>query len=386
MTRASLRILPVHLGFALDGVATTLLGPILPSLTSHFSLNDEQAGRFFMAQFAGAIAGSLASGRSYTTWGGGRTLFAGFAAIACGVAVAGRDSLALSFAGVCLYGVGIGLVTPAINLLAADESGGRRTANLNALNASWCAGAVAGPPLILRLLATHPLIQVLEGFTLALALLAAYFVFPPAVAGAGPAAKVGGGFHLQRIVVLTCCFLFLYVGMENGVNGWLVSFGLRAKGMQVTTVAYSHAMFWGAILAGRLLAAFWPAALSDARLIVGGILAALAGTVMFVVSSTGIFYFAGIFLAGLGMSVIFPTTISVFMGRGGVDAQRSAGLVFACASLGGAAIPWLIGRVSSWLLDLQTAMWILIACGVLMLALQVWMRAGDPMQERSQAS
>jgi fucose permease len=86
------------------------------------------------------------------------------------------------------------------------------------------------------------------------------------------------------------------------------------------------------------------------------------------------------------MSVIFPTTISVFMGRGGVDAQRSAGLVFACASLGGAAIPWLIGRVSSWLLDLQTAMWILTACGVLMLALQVWMRAGDPMQERSQAS
>jgi fucose permease len=243
------------------------------------------------------------------------------------------------------------------------------------MNASWCAGAVAGPPIILRTLATHPLTNVLAWLALVLALMAGYFLLRPETVGSKPDPAISGPVPLKQILMLTCCFLFLYVGMENGVNGWLVSYGLRARGMRIPAVAYSHAVFWAAILIGRLLAAFGSAGMRDSRLIWGGILTALAGTALFVASVNGVLYFAGVFLAGFGMSAIFPTAISVFMRRGGAYAQRGAGLVFACASLGGAAVPWIMGRVSTWLHDLQPAMWILTACGALMLALQSWMEA-----------
>jgi fucose permease len=337
-------------------------------------LNDEQAGRFFIAQFVGAIAGSLACGRAYAKWGASRTLFAGFAAIALGVGCIGRGPIAVSLGAAALYGIGIGFATPAINLLAAGDSGARRTANLNALNASWCVGALAGPPLILRLLATYPLTEVLLGLALFLALIASYFLLPVDRVKNSPGQANRGGLRLGPVVLLTSCFLFLYVGMENGLSGWLVSYGLRAKGMSVPGVAYSQAVFWGAILGGRLLVASG-LRMQDFRIVLAGIVTAFMGTVLFVAAPNAVSYFTGIFVAGLGMSVIFPTAISVFMGRG-ERFQRSAGFVFACASLGGASVPWLMGRVSSWH-DLQWAMWILPACGLLMLTLHLWMGATD---------
>jgi len=366
----------VHLAFALDGVVTTMLGPILPSLASHFSLNDEQSGRFFLAQFVGAISGSLASGPAYAKWGPNRTLFAGFAAIALGVVGIGRGSIGVSLGAAAVYGIGIGLATPAINLLAASDSGSRRTASLNALNASWCVGALAGPPLILGLLAKHPLTEVLLGLAFLLVLIAVYFLFQIRRSKLAQPQESRTRSRLGLTVLLTCCFLFLYVGMENGVSGWLVSYGLRAQRMSVPSVAYSQAVFWGAILSGRLLVASG-LRIQDSRIVLGGIITALVGTVLFVAAPNGVAYFCGIFLAGFGMSVIFPTAISAFMGRGKVDSQRSAGFVFACASLGGASIPWLVGRVSSWLHSLQLAMVILPVCGLLMLALQGWMEAAE---------
>src|SRR2546422_9924933 len=50
-------------GFILAGVLTTVLGPILPWLQSHWSLTDAQSGFLFTAQFLGALLGVIA-----TTW------------------------------------------------------------------------------------------------------------------------------------------------------------------------------------------------------------------------------------------------------------------------------------------------------------------------------
>ena len=50
----------VHLGFAVHGVVTTLLPPILPALGVAWALDDAQLGRLFTAQFVGSMAGALA--------------------------------------------------------------------------------------------------------------------------------------------------------------------------------------------------------------------------------------------------------------------------------------------------------------------------------------
>ncbi|MCI0365926.1 MAG: hypothetical protein L0219_18860 [Phycisphaerales bacterium] len=51
-----------HAGFFLVGIANTMLGPVLPILADKWRLSDAQAGRFFLAQFGGAITGSALSG------------------------------------------------------------------------------------------------------------------------------------------------------------------------------------------------------------------------------------------------------------------------------------------------------------------------------------
>ena len=63
-TRASSALVPlVHTGFALTGVMTTLLGPLLPSLAAHWSLNDAHSGDLSLAQFIGWFVFALICGR-----------------------------------------------------------------------------------------------------------------------------------------------------------------------------------------------------------------------------------------------------------------------------------------------------------------------------------
>ena len=52
-------------------------------------------------------------------------------------------------------------------------------------------------------------------------------------------------------------------------------------------------------------------------------------------------------IAGLGCATIYPIYISWFSHWYGPAARRLGGVVFSMASLGGSAIPWLVGFVST---------------------------------------
>ena len=48
-------------GFVLSGIATTIIGPMLPIFIRRWGLDDAQAGIFPMLQFFAALVGTLAS-------------------------------------------------------------------------------------------------------------------------------------------------------------------------------------------------------------------------------------------------------------------------------------------------------------------------------------
>ena len=107
-----------HWGFVLTGIVTTMLGPLLPALAARWALSDERAGYLFAAQFLGALGSTLGSGFLYARAGFLETMSAGFVCMAVGVALLGGPWwMGLSAAAV--WGVGIGLVVPASNLLMA---------------------------------------------------------------------------------------------------------------------------------------------------------------------------------------------------------------------------------------------------------------------------
>src|SRR5580698_11650878 len=69
----------LHLGVAVTGVGTVLLGSILPRLSAQWHLRDKDAGLLLLVQFAMSASGALLVRRNF--W---KTLGCGYALIGAG--------------------------------------------------------------------------------------------------------------------------------------------------------------------------------------------------------------------------------------------------------------------------------------------------------------
>src|SRR3981189_3984 len=82
-------------GFVLSGIATTIIGPMLPIFIKRWSLDDGQAGLFSTIQFLAALGGTLASSAIATWYGYRPALVLGYALMGGGLAGLNADSHAL---------------------------------------------------------------------------------------------------------------------------------------------------------------------------------------------------------------------------------------------------------------------------------------------------
>ena len=138
----------IHAGFAVSGVVTILLGPILPILIARWSLSDERAGNLLGV----ASLGALVSHRGY-----GTTLVAGYITMALGVAGLALRNENLGLLATVVFGYGLGLVLSASNLWVAEIAAARRAAAVSILNVAWGIGAIACAPLVMFAHQSHML-------------------------------------------------------------------------------------------------------------------------------------------------------------------------------------------------------------------------------------
>jgi fucose permease len=105
--------------------------------------------------------------------------------------------------------------------------------------------------------------------------------------------------------------------------------------------------YWGSLLAGRTLAAvalrFKPAVMVAK---IGLTLALLGGLALVSAHSIGLII-VGAVLAGLGLASIFPISVSLLPVWFGDSARRASGAVFGSGNMGGAALPWVVGAIST---------------------------------------
>jgi len=361
----------------LTGVVTTLLGPIIPALSQKWSLNDEQAGYLFTAQFAGSMTGVALSGRLTLRLGYIRLLAVGFALMCAGIAGLGVSAYAPGIASVLCYGVGLGITIPTANLLVADANPGRRAASLNLLNFFWAAGAVISPPAIAFAAKNGETTAALGGLALSLALVAFLLIPMSSVSLAGrlPATEQStqpaGPNWRSPFVPLIGAMVFLYVGTENAIAGWVGSHAMRLEASAHTLWSLAPSTFWGALLLGRVTAPAGLRRVREERLVLMGLVAASCGACVLLLSTTTTGVLIGVTLAGAGLASVFPTTIALLPRCFGEMAPRIAGLVFALAGLGGATLPWLVGWVSTRFGGLRTGLGVPLVTILAMIALQV---------------
>src|SRR5437016_14105714 len=135
-------------GFVLSGIATTIIGPMLPIFIRRWSLDDGQAGLFSSIQFLAALGGTLASS-AIATWRGYKPpLVLGYALMGGGLACLNANTHSVALTATAVFGLGYGLITPGTNLFVAELGGAKSASLLNQLNFAWGGGAMACSALI----------------------------------------------------------------------------------------------------------------------------------------------------------------------------------------------------------------------------------------------
>ena len=339
---------PLYAGFLLTGVVTVLLGPLLPELSREWRLPVDRLAPLFVAQFLASALGSFLS--SYRQ---GLSLVLGYLLIAVGLLSLAIATWPLALAAVAATGLGLGLAIPATNLRVAHSQPTRRGAALSSLNLAWGAGAVACP----LLFAARPrgtssdavlvVLAVAAGLVLLLlvrALGGAEDRADPGSAGDSNQAATPAGIAVTLAII--AAILFLYVGIENAVGGWLVSLADQFQPARAATSLWIGSGFWAALLASRALAPLLLRRFSEPALYRAGIALAGVGLVGLLTGRSLEVVAVSAVAVGAGLAPLFPLTISFLAELTASSRSRSTGWVFALAGTGGAAMPWLTARLA----------------------------------------
>jgi MFS transporter, FHS family, glucose/mannose:H+ symporter len=352
----------MHYGLMLAGLGTALLGPILPVLARQWAMQDSQSGLLMMAKFCGAFLGGVSvSGRLR------RSLLLGLSAGTVGFgAFALAPTMSIGCVGLFVGGFGLGQMITSINILAGRRFTAQRGSALSMLNFSFSLGAMLSALLAAWLLPKFALRGLLECF-------AAMFLFggigllaQMRSGGAGlilasvpeefavsaeapPDPRIGGKPYLYFAGLL-----FLYGGLETCLSGWLTTFALRYGDRTLVVSEYTTLLLWMSLTAGRVGAAAVMLRVGERTVQRWGLGLAAVFTAGLAMAHSAATIAGFAVLLGLSLAPFFPATFALLMAER--PAARQAGIVLAVSGLGAAALPWLMGVVSTRTGSLQVAL------------------------------
>lgn len=339
----------VHAGFFLTGIATVILGPVIPELAAHWRVAPATLAGLFTAQFLVSSVGSVLSG--YRPW---LSLLAAYPLMAAGLLGLSLGGPVSATAAAAALGMGLGLGIPSSNVLVAAAQRRRRGAALAILNLMWGVGAVACPLLFAALRGRVEATATLAGLAAVILVLGGALAVTGSAAPSLPAPRRAESVGKERAagepappatLALFAAMLFLYVGSESAVAGWLVTLADQIGGATAASMLV-HSAFWGALLGGRAAAPLLLRRLPEPLLHALSLAVAAGGIGWLLAADSRLAVAAAGAVTGLGMAVVFPLTISGLTAATENAAAGRVGWVFAFGGVGGAVLPWLVPRVA----------------------------------------
>ena len=365
----------VATAFVVYGMIAAMLGTILPDLSKRFALSPSQNGTIASVQALGLILASLAVGPLLDNEGKKVGLVLGLGLIA--IALFGlprargfRSVLIVLF----LLGLGGGTVVTAANSLVSDVGQVHRGIALNLVNLFFGLGGLATPFISANLFSNNWVRLCHTVGWLALVTLAIQvFTKMPGPVGAGgfvlaDAAPVLG----KPLLLLIGLFLFLYIGCEVGVWNWLPRH-LMAQGISESQALNILSLgFALGLLIGRI-------GVSPILVRVPAITVTLAASVAMAVTT---FFMLRtkrpavalvlVFLAGLSMAPVFPTTIAIVGDAFPRMTSTAIGFVITLGWTGLAVSSRVIGAIAGGdPLRLKKALLVIPASSLLMVGLDL---------------
>lgn len=369
-------ILAAILAIFVYGIIAAMFGTIIPALAKQLALSDSQVGFIFTAQALGLTIASISVGPLIDSKGKkvGLLLGLGLVAVALyGLAITAGYEMTVTFA--VLLGLGGGIIVTGANALVSDINPANRGSVMNGLNLFFGLGGLVTPLLASGLLGGDPVKLAYFAAALTTITLAVHFMtkMPAPTGERGFKAGEMNSLLSQPVLYLLAAFLFLYVACEVGVWNWLAKH-LIAQGLPESTALRILSLgFALGILLGRV-------AVAPVLIKVPAATVTLVSAVLMAVTTYGMLQTndptsagVAVFLAGLAMAPVFPTTLAMV---GGAFPNRTAtamGIVITCGWLGLLVSSPIIGSVAGSS-GLRTALLLLPVFSVLMVIVNLVMR------------
>jgi fucose permease len=356
----------IYAMFAMFAMTTDSVGVIIPEVIRTFQLSLTAGGSFQYATMGGIAFSALFLGHLADRWGHRATILVGLGlfATACFLFTMGH-SFPFFAALLALSGMAIGIFKTGALALIGDLSSSTRqhTAIMNMLEGFFGVGAIIGPALVARLLATHLSwiwLYVLAGsICVILIVLASVVRYPGGGRADAPRPPAGTLGAMRNPYVLGfSAAAFLYVGVEAAVYVWMPTLLAGYSGPATLLAVYAVSAFFLLRAAGRFLGVWMLE-----RFAWQPVLAVFSGSILlcFVLASAGGVSWAvyTLPLSGIFMSVMYPTINSKGISclpKAAHGAAAGVILFFTCVSA--VLAPLAIGAVSDAMGHIVYGFWL----------------------------
>jgi fucose permease len=371
-------ILAAILAIFVYGMIAAMLGTILPGLSERFKLTPRQNGTMAFSQALGLMIASVGVGPLIDSQGKKIGLVLGLALIAAALGLLPRSR---GFGGIVallfLLGLGGGIVVTGANALVSDVAETRRATALNLVNLFFGLGGMATPFISANLLKRDTVKLCYAAGAFAVVALLVQIAAPiPGPNGTQSFVLADAGDVLGRpILFLLGLFLFLYVSCEVGIWNWLaqhlVAQGIpESRALNVLSLGFALGILLGRVAVSPILISVSPQTVTLAAS------AAMALTTWLALRARGVTAaWISVFLAGVAMAPVFPTTLAIVGNAFPRMTGTAIGFAITCGWIGLAVSSRIIGAIAGG--DpkrLRKALLVIPAFSVVMIGLSLVIR------------
>jgi fucose permease len=331
------------------GMIAAMLGTILPDLSDRFHLTPTQNGTIAFSQALGLMIASVGVGPLLDTEGDKAGLILGllFIVIALFWLPRSKGFRSIVFL-LFLLGVGGGIVVTGANALVSGVSEAHRATALNLVNLFFGLGGLATPFISANVFKKNwvRLCYTVASLTVVALMIQAFAKMPAPSGGAGFVLADAGSVLGRPLLFLLGFLLFLYVSCEVGVWNWLprhlIAQGIpESRALNILSLGFALGLLVGRVGVSPILIHVPAVTVTLAASV-----AMAVTTFLMLKTSKPAVAAALVFIAGLSMAPVFPTTLAMVGNAFPRMSGTAIGFVITCGWAGLAVSSRLIGAIA----------------------------------------
>ncbi|ODV60615.1 MFS transporter, partial [Ascoidea rubescens DSM 1968] len=365
-----IQVILSYLSFIIFGLSDQTIGVLIPVFVKDYEMKESTISLLYFAQFFGYFIISVFNDYLHRLMGFHGVLVTSVGLIGtCSFIGMFKPPFFVLIIGYVLCGIGVGAQDAAVGVWLGKLKYSNELSGL--LHASYGVGCIVTPIFVTKVLLNNNIswrYHYLIIFMLAMVVsIIDFFVFKHESkwkyrfqveenkseenesendGNANESSGIRNAIKNKKVLGLAL-FLFLYVGTEVSIGAWTLSYLIKIKNGTMDQMSVVISMFWFGLTLGRIVLGFVTPKLSSeylANMIYESL--SIVFFVLFCLGSSYWLFIATVFLTGVFIGPIFPTTTIYSVKILPVQLHVSGvGFAMALGGGGAAVLPWLMGNL-----------------------------------------